>query len=335
MRKYFFWCSLLATCFLKTSGQDPHFSQFFMVPQFINPAQIGNFEGSWRLMGNFRQQWGLAETPFTTAVGAYEMKLLGKEEGDNTLALGGAFMYDHSMFSAFKSNYLVANIAYHVQLSENTDRISTLGIGYHGMYASRRIDYSALTFGEQFTDANGFAVGGPSGEANLTQPRPYYSMGTGLMYNYKTPDLSFGVGASAFHLNRPRQSFLGDKDWVIPMRYVGHANFGYNLPNSSLSLNFNSIFQYQAKPSYFAVGAALGMDISDDKVLYAGGWFREGDAFYPYVGFLANKVQLGFTYDITHSKQNQGPVIPQSLEMSFIISGEPLSDEIKRVKCPW
>lgn len=334
MFKRLFYISLLLSCaFQKTQAQDPHFSQFFMAPQFINPAQMGNFEGSWRIMGNFRQQWGLAETPFTTAVGAGEFKLFGLEEGTNTLAVGGAFMYDQSMFGAFKSNYAVANIGYHAQLGEH----SRLGIGFHGMYASRRIDFSALSFGEQFTSINGFDATALSGETNLVNPKPYLSFGTGLMYNYSNDVFEFGAGASVFHLNRPKQSFLGDKDWIIPMRYVGHTHFNYNI-NESLVMNLNGIFQYQSKPSYFAVGGALGMDISGgyrSSMLFAGGWFREGDSFYPYVGLMVNKVQVGFSYDITHSKQIYGPAIPQTFEMSFVIRGEPQDPEMKRISCPW
>ena len=318
---------------LNVSAQDPHFSQFFMAPQFINPAQMGNFDGSWRLMGNFRQQWGLAETPFTTAVGAYEMKITGSDEEQNTLAAGIAFMFDKSMSGAFKSNYAVVNIGYQALMGD----YSSLGVGFHGMYANRRIDYSALTFGEQFTSINGFDAAALNGETNLVEPKPYYSFGSGLEYDYRNEILEFGVGAAAFHLNKPKQSFVADKDWVIPMRYVGHTYFNYSF-NPFLSMNLNGIFQYQSKPSYFALGGAMGMDISGGEgsgKLYAGGWFREGDAFYPYIGLEVKKVQLGFSYDITHSKQNQGPTIPQSFEMSFIIRGAPEDDQTRRISCPW
>jgi hypothetical protein len=335
MRRLIFVLSLLfIICLNAISAQDPHFSQFFMAPQFINPAQMGQFEGDWRFMGNFRQQWGLAETPFTTAVGAYEMKFTGQEEGQNILAVGTAFMYDHSMFSAFKSNYVVANAGYHVFLNPN----SSIGIGFHGMYANRRIDYSALTFGEQFTSINGFDAAALNGESTLTQPKPYFSLGSGVLYNYNNAmDFEFSAGASIFHVNKPKQSFLGDKDWVIPMRYVAHSELNYQI-NQNLVMNLNGIFQYQSKPSYFSVGGALGMDISGGygtSLFYAGGWFREGDAFYPYVGLEVGKVQLGFTYDITHSKQIQGPSIPQTFEMSFIIRGEPEDEQIQRISCPW
>ena len=327
------WIFLLSGAHSGTFAQDPHFSQFFMAPQFINPALMGSFEGEWRIMGNFRQQWGLAETPFTTAVCGAEFKLSGLEEGENTLAAGGAFMFDQSMFGAFKSNYAVANIGYHAWL----DDYSRIGLGFHAMYANRRIDFSALTFGEQFTSINGFDAAALSGETTLENPKPYFSLGAGLLYEYLSDDLEWGVGVSAFHLNKPRQSFLADKDWLIPMRYVGQTYLNYDI-SPSLVMNLNGVFQYQSKPSYFAVGGALGMDISggyQTSMLYAGGWFREGDSFYPYIGLLVNKVQVGLSYDITHSKQIYGPSVPQTFELSFVIRGMREDPEMKRISCPW
>lgn len=339
MHKKFFYLFFLM-CLLSFRGlaQDPHFSQFFMAPQFINPALMGNFEGDWRMMGNFRHQWGFANTPFTTGVFAGEMKFSGKDENQfedenkNILAAGAAMMFDQSMNGAFKSNYAVANIAYHKQL----DLSSSLGIGFHAMYANRRIDYSSLTFGEQFTSIRGFDASALNGETTLSNAKPYFSLGTGIMYNFRSTYLNIGVGGSVFHINNPKQTFLGDETQAIPMRYVGHFNAEYEI-SPSLFLSVNGIYQYQSRPSYFAIGGALGMDISGgdgSSTLYTGAWFREGDSFYPYVGLAVGRMQFGFTYDITHSKQIQGPAWPRSFEMSFVIRDVNPDPETRSIRCP-
>ena len=97
-----------------------------------------------------------------------------------------------------------------------------------GTYGSRRIDYTQLTFGEQFS-SQGFDVTIPTGENGLTNLKLYLSIRTGL--------------------------------------------------------------------------------------LNAGAWYRYNDAFYPYVGLLLRSIQLGITYDIITSKQNQQLTIPRSFEM--------------------
>ncbi|MFM8373256.1 MAG: type IX secretion system membrane protein PorP/SprF, partial [Bacteroidota bacterium] len=39
-------------------AQDPRFSQYYASPWNLNPAMTGLFNGSWRITGNYRDQWG-------------------------------------------------------------------------------------------------------------------------------------------------------------------------------------------------------------------------------------------------------------------------------------
>ena len=41
-------------------SQDIHFTQFFTNPLILNPAQTGNFNGSYRVGFNFKGQWPFA-----------------------------------------------------------------------------------------------------------------------------------------------------------------------------------------------------------------------------------------------------------------------------------
>ena len=321
----------------KGYAQDPHFSQFFMAPNFINPAITGASQSDWRVMGNLRQQWGNAGTPFNTQALAFEMKLIGKETDDpnvfnqNTLAIGLSLMLDQSMFGAFRSTYGLGTLSYKAALSDE----QSLSLGIQGMYGDRFIDYNRLTFGEQFT-SGGFDVSFPSGEQALSNMKAFVSLSAGLLYNYHNEDINFEIGASAFHLNNPKQTFMNDPNQIIPKRYLAHANLEYPV-SERLSLNLNTCYQIQALPSYFSVGGALGWDLTGEKnsIFYAGGWFREGDSFYPFAGWLIENVQIGFSYDITHSKQNLGPSIPRSFEMSFVLKQKSDPNKKNHVGCPW
>ena len=104
---------LIIACF-SLHAQDPHFSQFFMAPQFINPALAGHHYGDWQVMSNMRTQWANAGTPFNTETIVGDYKIIGKEENENTLSAGLAFMSDQSMngltcpFSIFSAVGLVS-----------------------------------------------------------------------------------------------------------------------------------------------------------------------------------------------------------------------------------
>jgi type IX secretion system PorP/SprF family membrane protein len=311
-------------------AQDPHFSQFFMAPQFMNPAIVGTSPSDWLLMSNLRQQWGNAGTPFNTQTLAGEIRIKTKEESENTLGAGLAFMSDQSMNGSFRSVYFSGSLAYHASLNEN----DKLGIGFQANYGNRKIDYSQLVFGEQFT-SGGFDVTFPTGETAISNMKPFFSLGAGLLYNHKFDNLNFDLGIAAFHINKPRQTFLADGNEILPLRIAAHFNVEYKLSDLWV-LNFNSCYQRQAKPSYFSVGGTVGKDVSEgdfENILYFGGWFREGDSFYPYVGWLKGNVQIGFTYDITHSKQNQGPYIPKSFETSIVIKQKHTKPGV--IPCPW
>lgn len=328
---------ILQVAFGLLKAQDPHFSQFFMAPSFVNPALVGSSQSDWRIIGNLRQQWGNAGTPFNTQAFAGELKLTGKQNDDpndenpNTLAVGSSLMLDQSMNGAFKSTYFLGAISYKAALSNE----QSITLGVQGMYGDRSIDFSRLTFGEQFT-SGGFDVTLPTGEQSLSSIKAFLSLSSGLLYNYHDNMINIDLGMAAFHLNNPKQSFLKDPNQIIPKRYMVHGNVEYLL-SDDLSLNLNACYQQQAVPAYFSIGGALGWNFGGEtsSIFYAGGWFREGDSFYPYLGWAVGSVQVGFNYDITHSKQRLGPSQPKSFEVSFVIKQKSDPNRKFHVSCPW
>ena len=41
-------------------AQDIHFSQWMFSPLNLNPGETGAYEGDYRVVGNYRSQWGLS-----------------------------------------------------------------------------------------------------------------------------------------------------------------------------------------------------------------------------------------------------------------------------------
>ena len=310
-------------------GQDLHFSQFFMAPQSVNPALVGTSSGNWRVMGNYRNQWGSAGTPFNTLSFSADAKIL-KERIKNIFGGGFMFISDQSMNGAFKSVYASGALSYHLALNENHN----IGMGAQVTYGNRRINYSALSFGEQFT-SGGFDLTLPTGESALSSMKPFISIGAGVLYSYNSDYINIDLGASIFHLNKPRQSFMNDPNQYIPMRYVVNGNIEYSA-SDRISLSFYSMYQHQASQQYIVAGGALGYDISNgegDKILYLGAWYRQNDAVYPFLGLAYNSLQIGFSYDFTISKLNKGFTNPRSFEISLLFKQRPGTPGI--IACPW
>ncbi len=324
--------------FHKSNGQDPHFSQFFMAPQFINPATVGANFAKWNVQGNFRQQWGNAKTPFNTQVVSFDMNLSSLEKKDDLFSVGASLMSDQSMYGAFKSTYAIGTLSYQKNLSKDDYENQYLCFGASCLYGSRNINFSQLHFGEQF-GSGGFDITRPTGETFLNTGKSFISLNSGLLLRDTKDNVDYRIGIAAYNINLPRQSFLSQRGEVLPMRTVVYADISSNTPNERVTLHGNFLFNKQAIQQYFSAGAAIGYNINIDKsdrVVYTGLFLREEDCIYPYLSVLYQNVQVGITYDITASKQNQGPYTPQSFELSFIYRSDYETEftTIDQNRCP-
>ena len=313
-------------------GQDPHYSQFFMTPLAISPALAGSGYAPWRIACNYREQWSVGNTPFRTfslsadaTIGSPSSR---KKKPD--LSVGILLTGDESLNGAFKSSYAQTGLACHVPI----DRNHKIGVGIQGMISSRQLKHEQLTFGNQFS-AGGFDVRLPTGEPSLQDMAIYGSLHTGLLYRYDKEDTHLALSGAVLHINQPVQSFLGDGSQRLPRAFVLYGGYDFAV-TQYLFYSINGIFREQAGQRYFASGGAVGLDISEGQrreILYAGAWYRSGDAISPYFALLIRNCQVGITYDLTLSKQNSGPVSPQSLELSIVWRN--LDNRLGRIICPW
>ncbi|MFI5139642.1 MAG: PorP/SprF family type IX secretion system membrane protein [Sphingobacteriales bacterium] len=356
--------SLCILCLLLTGerivAQDPSFSQFFASPLNINPALTGNINEKWRLISNYRNQWSGVGNPYSTGTISADNKIFqnlpGNYVDENTrIAIGGMMMYDEAMGGALKSNYASFNVSGNVRLAtgngyeQNGAKIrhlskikmdqgaeQRLGVGIGIAYGNRRLDVSKLNFAEQF-NGSGFDTNLPTGETALSNMKPYLSTSAGLLYSYITDNSNFDLGVSAFHFNKPKQTFLNDPNQFLATRYVVHANFEKTLTDQVV-FNSNGIYQYQSGASYFSIGGAFGysMQTTDEKdmIINAGLWYWSNNAVIPYVGFSYENYQVGLTYDMNVSKLSAAARRAQTFELCLIIrGGEKPSSGV--IPAPW
>ncbi len=318
-------------------AQDPSFSQFFSSPLNINPALTGNINGDWRVIANFRDEWIGPASPYVTGTASFDKKIMQKNipnvSENNIMGIGGMMMYDNAMSGIVKSIYASFNLSYSIKLSESEEYAHRLALGFGATYGHRSIDYSRLDFEEQFT-GNGFNTSLPTGETALSNMKGYVSANTGILYSYTTERSNLDLGVAAYHVNRPKQTFLKDQNQILAMRKVAHANFETFL-NDRIVLNANAIYQSQTTTYYFSVGGALGYYLGDEAgtLLTGGLWYWSKNALIPYVGLSYKDYQFGLSYDITTSKLNQAARKPSTWELSLILRGRQKATGI--IPCPW
>jgi len=317
-------------------GQDPSFSQFFSSPLNINPALTANINADWRLISNLRDQWIGPASPYMTGSISFDRKIMqdkvaGVEEG-NVMGVGGMLMFDHAMGGVAKSMWASLDFSYQIKLIDAEVK-HKLGIGFGAIYGRRTVDFSRLDFEEQFT-GYGFNTNLPTGEAALSNMKPYISASAGLTYSISSEQSNFDVGVAAFHFNKPKQTFLENENQILAIRKVGHANFETFL-NERTVLNLNGIYQFQDQAKYFSVGGAFGYYLQDENqsLLNVGVWYWSKNAIVPYVGVSYKDMQFGVSYDLTVSKLNQATRKPNTFEVSIILRG--IKDPTGIIPCPW
>lgn len=323
------------SCFLAriANAQDPHFSQFFLAPQFINPSLTAtNVKGKWRLSSNYRQQKNNSQTTYRTFTVGGEAMLMNKNEVTGPVYGSLFLMSDRSMNGALVSNYVSNGFSYMANLDDN----NRIGVGFGLLYGQRKVDYSLLNFGEQLTNG-GFDESLPTGEVALGQMKPFFSMGTGIVYNFHTDYFDFDAGVSVHNLNSPKQTFLNDPNQRLSKKYVVNVDLSYAI-SDLLLVNMNSIYERQGKSSLVTAGGSLGIDVSGDfsreKILFAGLWYRYQDVVYPFVGMKYDNVNVGITYDIPAYTKNMGALSLYSTELSLIIH-LPTQSGLGSIPCPW
>jgi type IX secretion system PorP/SprF family membrane protein len=331
MRKYLIIiCALLLSGSLK--AQDPHFSQFFASPLTLNPAFTGKFDGQWRLAANHRDQWPSIPKAYVTTSASVDFPIMKKKIPDGDIfGLGLSGVSDASANSALKLNYGSISLSYHKSLDE--EGYHTIGAGFQGTYSSMVLDITKLTF-EDMLRQNGF-TGTTNDVLTNGQNQNYIDMNAGLLYSGSSNGVNnFYLGASMYHINRPKVSFK-DKNWYLTGRITIHGGGSFPLTDV-VAINTSVIHQIQNKASETIVGAAVSMNANPGEVnptnVYIGSWYRFKDAIIPYIGVEFTGLRIGFSYDVNTSSLKAATGSRGGSEVSIIYIRRKI--ETKGIPCP-
>jgi type IX secretion system PorP/SprF family membrane protein len=327
----------IITLFLhKAYAQDPHFSQFFASPLTLNPALTGKFNGTARVAANYRNQWPTINNAFRTNTISADFGILGTRIPEfDQFGVGLMGMYDINGDGILKSSFISGSLAYHKGLDENG--YHQIGVGFSGSYAQRRLDINKLDFADELTSI-GFTgvtseVFNNKGFVNIG----YADVNAGFVYSGATNDYNnFYLGASMYHINRPKVSFQG-ATYLMNPRFTVHGG-GYFPIADATTLFVSGNYQRQAGASETMLGAAVGFTVNDDfenaTDVYAGAWYRLGDAIIPYAGLEFGDFRLGISYDVNVSRLAAASRRQGGLEISLIWIKKHVDPNKKKLSCP-
>lgn len=339
--------SILVICFSiffqdSVLAQDPAFSQFFASPLSLNPALTGKFNGVVRVAGNYRNQWPAINNAFITSTISVDGGILKNRLPETDVwGVGLMAMTDKTANGILSSNYISLSTAYHKSLDENG--WNQIGIGFQGTYANKRLDGTKLNFEDELDQQGGWTI--PSQETidghqvNLD----YFDMNVGILYNGSSNgDNNFYMGASLYHITRPKESFTGNSYYVLHPRLTLHGGYSFPLSpdNTTNYLHFSGLYSLQANAVDAMLGGAWSVNVNNNTTnpinFYAGSWLRFSnltDAIIPYIGLDFGGFTLGLSYDVNISSLKSASESMGGIEVSLIYIKLP-SDGRKPIPCP-
>ncbi len=302
---------LIITIFIVTLGRlcaqvDPHFTQYFIQPMFLNPALTGAIEGDYRVSAIWRTQYN--NTFNTQGVAAEMVTNKNLNIGINLLnqfSSGGAYSFTSGQVSLAYTGVRFSNHYFTMAMQGGT--------------LNRRFNVNKMQFGDQWLPGIGYDHNMPTSEI-FTRPSAFvFDAGAGILYYDATPDrkVNLFAGAAVFHITQPQDPFItGGEEAKLPMRYSAHAGARI-IVNDFLNFVPNVLYMKQGTADEKMVGAYLQISASSKTDLMLGANWRIGDAASPFAGLYHNGFTIGISYDVTPSTKNYMAVDRSSLELSL------------------
>lgn len=330
------WILALILAGATARAQDIHFSQFYEAPLLRNPALAGVFTGDYRVQTIFRDQWNSINNAYRTGSLSGEYKwAVGR--GNDFLTTGMEILYDQAGTAALNTTQLMPALNYHKSLSN--DKPMYLALGFMGGLVSKTLDLSKVTTNSQY---NGFAYDPaiPNGETILSPNVHYLDGALGISFN-----TAFGadnkntmyVGASYYHLNRPKNSFYQNPAVELDPKVVFSAGVKAMI-NDFTWFSIEADHSQQGPSAETIGGVMISYKLGDETektpyVFNLGGYIRLGDAIIPVIKLEMNSFTVGMSYDANISQLSAATQGVGGFELSLSYIGF-LEHENPRYLCP-
>ena len=293
----------------QTKAQDIHFTQFDFAPLFINSSNTGNFNGDWRVAGNFRNQWQGVSDPFRTSLISFDKQVFVLNQ---KLGVGAYFVNDESGKGSMSYNKLYASVGYNTIINNNG-----IGVGFQLGYVFGNVNswlvYDPLT--GTYT--------APNGEPMSDYKSKFLDVNFGLNYKRSISIIHPEVGLSFMHLNMPSNAFE-ESDEKLALRYNLYSTVKTNI-SDKIYVTPKFLLSGVKGSSEYIVGTEAGWNLIGIKTtvkrVFGGAYIRNGstgfDAFMAQVGATIGRLDLGISYDMYLSDISQTGNM-SAFEITFI-----------------
>lgn len=315
---------------LLSPAQDPHFSQFYAAPLYLNPAFTGSTPSA-RVGTIARDQWpAIREASYITSSTFFDYFFADYNSG-----VGAILNVDRAGSIGPLTTSMALNYAYQLRLTERFTFRSGVSAGY-----------TLVNMGSDLIFENPEPLTGMNNS--------YFDLGLGGLFYSQ----NFWIGYSAFHLNRPDQSIVSSAPrsplpvnmsvhagYKIPLFMPGSNRPGYNVFGKERSITPAAIYRRQGTFSSMQMGLYTTLE-----PIVAGVWYRaapstqtednsgslRSDAVVALLGYTSDNLNIGYSYDLTLSQlgARSGGAHELSFRYQFQIGRQKPPRSVQEIPCP-
>lgn len=316
----------------RSTSQDIHFSQFDVFQPQVNPAFVGFMPDAFRFSLINRTQWKAVSKPFRTFGLNAEASDLFNAKG---LGLGLVFITDIAGDSRYTNNNFSLSAGYHVKIPKTKHHV---GIGAQVTYIQQRIDYSQLSYDNQYNGL--FYDPNLSSKEFLNMEKQTFSdFSIGGAYQYRKNKEEFiSVGLAWYNLSAVQVSLLSDPSVQLDSRTTFTSTADRKI-NSKYAILPSAIVSLQGAFREIVIGGRVRRVIKDIrgdyKAVYGGVYWRNKDAIYLVIGMDYNDWYGGISYDVNLSSLREASNARGGFELVITYKMSKFSAYLKSHKsCP-
>jgi type IX secretion system PorP/SprF family membrane protein len=299
-----------------------------MSPMTLNPANIGNFEGTVRIGGIYRGQWASvigSKGQYKTPSLWVDAPIITGFRKRDWVGVGLVFFSDKAGAGGLTHTAAKLGASYHLSLDKKGNAYLTFGAQYG--QAGRKLNTDLLRFEEGYlnaspTDPDGYD---PTQAVDFTGKNKANSdwsdIDGGVVLRAKlNKRMDMSIGYSMYHIAKGKYGLVtsgggggtstagGTSNDEIARRSVVTGLFNIKL-NDKLTVGPSFIYQTMSGADEISLQALASYLFNTEKDidLNFGLGYRlsGGDAVYPMIGARIKTLRVGLAYDVNVSDLNQ------------------------------
>lgn len=297
---------------LSSGAQDMHFSQVYETPLYLSPANTGFYNGYFRAIINYKNQWAAMNKAFVTQGISIDGGLFKSKKRPAFMGVGLTIFNDQAGVAKIRKTVALVNVSGLVKVG----KFHALSVGLAGGSDASNGNYNDLTYESQF-DGNFLNKNIVSGETPYRQFTTVdAAVGAAYEFNKSKHDhdhddaISFKVAVGFFHITRPKQEFGAGSFYKLPVRQAYSFTSLIDIEDTRFTVTPTLIYQRQGRfeetlfGSYVKYRMSTGTKVTGQRTQNAIGiglFYRRKDALIPKLIMDFGDLSIGFAYDFNVS----------------------------------